>query len=382
MTVAAPLPRAPRRFRTVGALARDVVARAEPARFGPVDPRLRVSVVVPAKDEADRLPTLVAALDGQRDLDGRPLPAGAVEVLVLLNNCTDASERVLAEASARHGLDVRAASVALAAPEAHVGRARRLLMDAACARLWAVGRPSGVVCSTDADTVPAPDWIAQTLAEIDRGVDAVGGRALLHPAERAALAPGVRRLYLLDLAYRRALEELRALYAPEPHDPAPRHHHHYGASLAVTAGAYAAVGGLPDVRTSEDEALVHALWTAGRRLRHSPRVKVYTSARASGRADGGLADAFAFWAGCVRQRREPHVEPADAADRRLARLGLHRRRCPDAPPPLDLLATPEAGPDGGEPITVAIRGLRARVAALRPLSLDARLDRAHRLVRS
>ena len=361
--------------------ASDVLGRAEPGLFGPVSPRLGVSVVVPARDEARRLPALVAALARQRDLSGRPFRRGTVEVLVLLNNCTDRSAWALARSAARDGLRVRATRVTLPDGEAHVGRARQILMDAACARLHAAGRPDGVVCSTDADTAPAPDWVAQTLAEVGQGVDAVGGRALLLPAERAALAPGVRRLYLLDLAYRRAVEALRGLYAPESWDPLPRHHHHFGASLAVTARAYAAVGGLPDARTSEDVALVHALWRAGLRLRHSPHVRVYTSARATGRADGGLADAFQFWDDAARSGVEPRVEAAADAERRLAALGLDRRARPDTPPPLGLMATPDAPPGGGEPITVAVGGLRDRIARLRPLSLDARLDRARRLLR-
>ncbi len=358
-------------------------ARARPALFGPASPGLRASVVVPVKDEAARLPALVDALARQRDTDGRAFPAGTVDVLVLLNNCADDSAAALAEACARHpALDIRAASVTLPPAEAHVGCARQLLMDAACARLEGAGSAAGVICSTDADTVPAPDWIARTLAEMEVGADAVGGRALLLPAERAALAPGVRRLYLLDLAYRRVLEEMRGLYAPEPHDPIPRHHHHYGASLAVTARAYAAVGGLPGVRTSEDVALVHALWSHGFRLRHSPHVRVYTSARTTGRASGGLADAFQFWEETVRRREEPHVEPAAAAERRLAALGLDRWTRPDTPPPLDLLTTPTVPPGRGQPLTDAIRDLRECVFHLRPLSLADRLARARRLLRS
>lgn len=359
-----------------------VGARARANLFGPLDPRLQASVAVPARDEAERLPTLLAALADQRDLGGRALPEGTVEVLVLLNNCTDESEAVLAEAAAQHPhLVVHAASVTLPPAEAHVGRARQTVMDAACARLGAVGRLGGVICSTDADTAPAPDWIAATLAEVSAGVDAVGGRALLLPDERAALAPGVRRLYLLDLAYRRVLEELRALYAPEPHDPVPRHHHHYGASLALTAQAYAAVGGVPDVRTSEDVALVEALSRGGWRLRHSPRVRVYTSARTSGRARGGLADAFVWWEREARAGRDPVVEAAADAERRLAALGLYRAASPETSPPPDLTTTPEPTPDAGEPIPEAIRGLRECVAGLRPLSLADRLDRASRLTR-
>ena len=353
--------------------------RARPTDFGPVTPGLRYAVAVPARDEAEALPRLVAALDGQRDEDGSPFARGEAEALVVLNNCSDGSAAVLgALAASRPWL--RVTSVVLAPNEAHVGRARQLAMDAACARLLEADRPDGLILSTDADSEPEPDWIARTAAEVAAGADAVGGRAMLRADERAALDPGVRRLYLLDLAYRRALEELRDLYAPDLHDPFPRHHHHFGASLAVTARAYAWVGGLPAVPSSEDVALADALVGAGARLRHSPSVRVRTSARSVGRAPGGLADAFQWWAAAVADGHEPLVEPADDAERRLARLGLVVAGAPDGPPPRALRTTPAPPPGLGQPLTATIDGLRRRIARLRPLSLDARLDHAARFV--
>ncbi|WP_420455145.1 acyl-CoA dehydrogenase family protein [Rubrivirga sp.] len=352
-----------------------VLARARPDLFGPSSPGLRASVIVPARDEARRLPALLAALDAQRDADGRPFADGTVEALVLVNNSTDGSAEV-ARACAPPW--VRVAEIALAPGEAHVGTARRVLMDAACARLWAAGAPAGPICSTDADTCPAPDWLAATLDEIS-DVDAVGGRALLLPDERAGLAPGVRRFALFELAYRRAVESLRQLYAPEPWDPTPRHHHHFGASLAVRADAYAAVGGLPARPMHEDIALVHALWAAGLRVRHSARVRVWTSARSVGRARGGLANDVARWTVHARAGTEPTVETAAGCERRLARLGLDRARFPDRPPPVALLDTPPAPPDGGQHVSLAVADLRARIAVVESLSPCARLDRARRL---
>ncbi|PAP75846.1 glycosyltransferase [Rubrivirga marina] len=357
----------------------EVRQRARPDTFGPISPGLQSVVAVPARDEAGALPRLVAALDAQRDPAGSPFARREAEALVVLNNCSDGSAGVLAALAADRPW-LRVTSVVLGPGEAHVGRARQIAMDAACARLLAAGRPDGLVLSTDADSEPAPDWIARTAAEVAAGADAVGGRALLRADERVALHPGVRRLYLLDLAYRRALEELRDLYAPDLHDPFPRHHHHFGASLAVTAGAYAWVGGLPAVPSSEDVALTDALVEAGARLRHSPAVRVRTSARSVGRAPGGLADAFRFWAGAVADRREPLVEPAADAERRLARLGLVLAEAPDGPPPRALRTTPEPLPGLGQALPAAIDDLRRRIAALRPLSLATRLDHAARLV--
>ncbi|WP_412069656.1 glycosyltransferase [Rubrivirga sp. IMCC43871] len=339
--------------------------------FVPPHPALRASVVVPARDEADRLPGLVAALGALGRPDG--WGEGSVEALVLLNNCRDGSVEV-AHTLAADRPWLRVGVVELAPAEAHVGRARQLVADAAGARLLALGRPDGLILSTDADSRPEPSWLRETTAEVARGAGAVCGRIGLDAGERAALAPGVRRSYLLDLGYRRAVERLRHLYAPDAHDPYPRHHQHYGASFAVRADAYARAGGLPPVRTSEDVALYRALVAADVPVRHSDRVRVRTSARSVGRAEGGLADAFAFWAREAAAGREPTVEPAADAEARLAALGLWRAERDDPAP--DALTTT---PDGGQPITAAIADLRARAERLTGLSLAERLDHARRL---
>ena len=350
--------------------------RARPALFGPVGQGLRWSVIVPAKDEEHALPRLVGALDRQRDGHTSPFERGDAEALVLLNNCRDGSAEVLASLAADRPW-LRWAHVTLHGADAHVGRARQIAMDAACARL--VAADDGLILSTDADTQPEPDWLAATVREAGHA-DVVGGRAMLQSAERAALAPGVRRLYLLDLAYRRALEEVCALYAPQDWDPFPRHHHQFGASLAVTARAYAWVGGLPAERTSEDVALVDRLRQSGARLRHSPAVRVRTSARAVGRAEGGLADAFSWWAGQADAGAQPTVEPAADAERRLAALGLYAAAHPNAPHPSCWRTTPAPTDRSAEPLPDAIAGLRERIALLRTLSLAERLRRASHLL--
>jgi hypothetical protein len=48
-------------------------------------------------------------------------------------------------------------------------------MDEAAARLEAVGRPAGLIASTDADTRPRPDWLRRQLDLVARGAQAVGG---------------------------------------------------------------------------------------------------------------------------------------------------------------------------------------------------------------
>lgn len=289
---------APRRGRCAARLHR---------QLPPPHPGLRVSVIIPAKDESANLPSTLAALAAQTDLHGQPLPAASFEVIVLANNCTDATADVVRQQAARFPhLVLHASELCLPAARAHVGRARRLLMDEACARLERVGQPGGIIASTDADTRVAPTWLAATQAEVAAGADAVGGRILTNIAGRA-LAP-LRRLQARDTAYRQLCARLEVLLDPAPADPWPRHHQHFGASLALTASAYRRVGGLPEVRFLEDEALCQALRRHDLALRHSPHVQVLTSARRRGRVEVGLSWQLREWLHLSRQQSEPQVE--------------------------------------------------------------------------
>lgn len=350
--------------------------RSLPSGLLPPLPSLRTVVAVPVKDEAERLPRLIKSLAAQRDPLGQPLGRGEVEVILLLNNCCDESERVAGMLQSRYpGLMLRVCSVELRGENAHVGRARQLAMDLAYARLRAAGAEQGLICTTDADSCPAPDWVAQNTAEVASGADFVGGRVALCSAERAALSPEVRALYLLDLGYRRLIERLADLYCPSAHDPYPRHHQHYGASIAVTARTYAAAGGLPAVRCSEDVALKEAVEAIGGRVRHSDRVRVFTSARHDGRAAGGLASAFLFWEERARSGEPVLVEPAWHAERRWAAAA--RRSAADDPVPARLARTPEPDEAGaGEPIRRVVAQLRALTDSLHRMTLSERLDRA------
>ena len=348
--------------------------RAHPDPFGPPGPDLRAVVAVPAKDEATRLPGLVAALSAQREADGTPLAPGAMEVVLLLNNGTDDSPAVARRLAAAYP---RLPLLALDVSDgiAHVGHARQRAMDLAFARLLAAGRPTGLVLTTDADSRPAPDWIVQNEAEVARGAALVGGRVLLDPAERAALAPGVRALYLLDVGYRRLLERLADLYCPSAHDPFPRHHQHYGASLAITAAAYASAGGLPAVPSSEDVALMRAVEADGGRVRHSDRVRVFTSARRDGRAVGGLASAFQFWDRTVAEGRPVLVEAPWHAERRWAAVA--RALYAGLPAAAALRSAPDPPPAGaGVPIREAVNELRTLTDRLARLSPSERAARA------
>ncbi len=351
--------------------------RAHQLDFPPPHPEMRVCIVVPARNEELLLPRLIASLADQRRLDGTPVAPRHAEVLLLLNNCSDGTPEVARALQSQYpGLVLHVSDVAFSSEEAHVGRARQALFDVALERFRSLGRESGLILTTDADSRPAQDWIAQNEAEIAAGVDGVGGRITLDRAEQAALPAGVRKSFLLDIGYRRALEALRHLYAPERHDPFPRHHQHFGASLGVTAQAYSRAGGMPLRRSSEDVALYRAVLESGGRFRHSYRVRVQTSARMVGRAPGGLSDAIWQWNCQAHEATPVLVESATAADRRLGRLGLWSAAHPGRCPPLALTQTPEPAPDDRAEIHQVLRELRVIAAGLTALPLAARLHHA------
>ncbi|MBF9143808.1 glycosyltransferase [Hymenobacter properus] len=329
-TATAPAPQAADRLMPL--LRRGRSARLLHQQLPPPHPALRMSVIIPAKDEVANLPATLAALAAQTDLHGRPWPAGSFEVIVLANNCTDHTADLVREQARRFPtLVLHVAELCLPTAKAHVGRARRLLMDEACARLELLGRRHGIIASTDADTRVAPTWLAAIEAEIAAGADAVGGR-ILTEMRGPALRP-LRRIQTADAAYRLLCARLEGLLDPAPADPWPRHHQHFGASLALTAHAYRLVGGLPEVRYLEDEALCQALRRHDLKLRHSPAVQVLTSARRQGRVEVGLSWQLREWLHLSRQQREPQVEnPVQLARRWQLRRQLHAcwRNCPGA----------------------------------------------------
>lgn len=133
---------------------------------------------------------------------------------------------------------------------------------------------------------------------------------------------------------------------------------------------------MPLKRSSEDVALHRAIVESGGRFCHSHRVRVYTSARVIGRAQGGLADAISWWHDQARDAAPVLVECAAVAETRLARLGLWCEDNPASIPPAVFTVTPEPPPGQAAEIHATVRALRERIEALRPLSLATRLDQA------
>jgi glycosyltransferase involved in cell wall biosynthesis len=232
---------------------------------------LRSIVVVPARDEQDQIAACLSALTAQT------VPPEEFEVILVLDACADRT----ADVALRTTRDSALRMTMIDGPGQGAGPARRAGMDLAADRLLAQGCDDGLVACTDADSRPAPDWLARQLAHIDAGVRAVAGLIELDPDESRGLAPDVLR--------RREHNAARRLALVREEDPGAGHHHFAGASIGVTAGVYRAVGGIEPVPALEDAAFAQRLADAGIAVLRADDVRVRTSARADGRAARGLA---------------------------------------------------------------------------------------------
>jgi glucosyl-3-phosphoglycerate synthase len=233
---------------------------------------VRAVVVVPARDEELRIGACLEALTGQVEIGPEEF-----EVVVVLDACEDDTATVV-EAFRERG-DGPAIHV-VPGPGQGAGPARATGMDIGCARLESLGRGDGLLASTDADSVVAPDWIARQLEAIAAGAEAIGGEVHLDPSEAATLPDGV-------LARREADLESRTREAAS-RGPA-EHAHFSGASLGVTPRAYRQAGGMAWMAALEDQELEDRLAAAGVAIHRLRPVSVVTAARTEGRAERGLA---------------------------------------------------------------------------------------------
>ncbi len=347
----------------------------DPACLPPPHPDCRFIVGIPARDEAERIGACLDSFAAQRRRGGREFPRAAFEVIVLANNCADATADAARGAAARHpGLRVHVVEAQLPAAAAHVGTARRWLMDVACRRLaHELGRPGGIVATTDADARVSPTWLDATEREVARGAEAVGGYIRACPRELAALPAELRRFGQQVTEYNFLAARLEARLDPDPHDPWPRHFHHNGASLAATARTCARVGGMPALPALEDMAFHAALARHDVAFRHSPAVRVIASARTTGRTPRGMAVTIAEWISALRSGRPPClVESAAALERRFLRRRLLRAQWREAGAPGNFgelweKCAASVASGGTMDVSEAVLALRARLGLAKVL---------------
>lgn len=277
-----------------------------------------VIVCIPVHNEADSILDCLAAL-------ARQDYAADFDVLLLLNNCTDATALIAGTFCAPSLMRVHVVERWLPPRLANAGNARRIAMAAG----RELAGDKGVLLCTDADAVVPPNWISRSMQLIAEGADAVAGRIEMaaHDAERLP-----RRMHDDEAAAQlltRLMDEIDWLVDPDPADPWPRHTEHSGASIAVTCAAHDAAGGVPAIASSEDRAFFAALRRVDARIRHATDVVVTVSGRLEGRAAGGMAETLKRrlagpdrWLDDCIEGAEPHYRRACA---RRALRALYNR---------------------------------------------------------
>lgn len=248
-------------------------------------------VCVPARNEALKLPKLVAALGRQ----ARCGP-GRLRVLLLINNTTDDSRRAAEHAAEKaQTLDLRVIERSFAAGDAHAGSARRAAMEGGAEWLESEGAADGVLLTTDADAMPDDQWVTASCRALAAGADIVGAAITGDPKEEARFSPRFAAEIAQVLAARTLARDLEDMIDPVAGDPGPRHTDHTGGGLALRLATYRAVGGCPALPFREDLGLVDAVRRMGGVVRHDPSVRVTVSARMRGRAAGGMASTISAW---------------------------------------------------------------------------------------
>ena len=210
----------------------------------------RLVVVVPAHNEQRLLARCLSALDAATTATAIP-----VEVIVVLDTCTDASASLIPSHMSTIRISARS-----------VGAARRAGFAAADtgddpAATW--------LATTDADSEVPPHWLRTQVAAADGGADAYLG--IVTTRDWAQWPPHIARRFA------------------QTYRPTDGHRHVHGANLGVRASTYREIGGFADLSRNEDVDLVGRLQHSGARLRWCARAAVITSTRRDARAPGGFA---------------------------------------------------------------------------------------------
>jgi GT2 family glycosyltransferase len=276
------------------------------------------AVAIPLRNEEDRIGGCLDAVFGQTEPPHH--------IVLLINNTTDRSAEIARRVAARqpasgHAPRLHIIERDLAPGEANAGTARRLAMDAAADLVG----PGGAILTTDADGRVPRHWVAGNLTWLRAGMDAVCGMAAIDPLDEARIPAHLIADDAVETRYTQLLDEIDSRLDPRPHDLWPRHTHCSGASIAVGAAIYRAVGGVPVAAHGEDRALIAALDRRDCKIRHDPALEVTVSGRMVGRAEGGMAATIARRMLAQDRWADDRLEPPEAAARR-ARLRAEARR--------------------------------------------------------
>lgn len=219
-----------------------------------------IIVVIPIHNEEALLPRCIAALTDAIDaLESSPTPTPRVTVQLVLDACTDASERI-ASLSPFHVTKVDFTNVG-AARSHGVARALQRRGRTDTRSLW--------IANTDGDSCVPRNWLTEQVDLARQGAD---------------LMIGTVRPDFSDLS-----EAQRDAWT-RTHVPGEANGHVHGANLGFRANRYLEAGAFPELSEHEDVQLVAALrGIPGIVEVASDACWVLTSGRGVGRTAGGYA---------------------------------------------------------------------------------------------
>ncbi|MEU8031860.1 glycosyltransferase [Streptomyces sp. NPDC049099] len=246
-------------------------------------------VVVPAYNEEAGIGATLAALAAQTDT--------GFTLVVVDNASTDATAEVVRRFAAAAPFPVHL----VAEREPGAGAA------ADTGFRYAIGQGAALLARTDADCVPAADWIAAVRREFGRGAELACGRSVPRRDEHPSLA----ERYLLPAVIRATA--LYGRYRTEHRHPRFRAPYVlcHGHNLAVTAALYLRCGGTPRVPLQgppEDVVLLNRARAYSDRIARAERMVVHSSLRRL-RAWGARRTLLWSWDRryCPADTREVHV---------------------------------------------------------------------------
>jgi GT2 family glycosyltransferase len=236
----------------------------DPSTAGPTagngQPIRALAAIVPAHDEQDLLPDCLAALEHAATHPA--VTDTRILLLVVADQCTDLTAATAYHAGA-HVAMTEARNVGVARSVGAAGAVEMLEREGISdQQIW--------LAYTDADTTVPADWFARHLAYAAQGWSAVLGTVRV--SDWSPRPPGTARIF----------NDLEA--------SVPDHHRVHGANFGVRADVYRHAGGFPALPVGEDHALTAALRRLGFRVKLADDMTASTSARISGRVDGGFSD--------------------------------------------------------------------------------------------
>lgn len=257
------------------------------------DSALEIAIVIPVYKEREYLfHTLDSLLQCLK-------PSGSVEIIMVFNCSERDGEGILMEQIetaklVRTNYEQRfpqwinplvIEAYNLSKKHFGAGLARKIGMDAASAHFCAIGKPDGIIVTLDADTLVKPDYfraISSWFSDSSRNGASI---YFEHPLEGESFSPDIyNAITKYELHLRYYLQALR--YAGFPYA-----FHTMGSAMAMRAGAYARIGGMPRKQAGEDFYFLQKLIPLGN-FGEITETAVYPSPRPSDRVIFGTGAAI------------------------------------------------------------------------------------------